>query len=408
VGPCRLFRRRELRDQQLFLSPNASRRCVLTKNQIGGVSVKKAQVFALLVVLAMTLSGSAQEPARFNYGPGVPRFVTLQPRGVNAATAFADAAAGTTVPLFTDSVKSGGVTFRYTMVGTNPKAGSATTIVPTVIIPIAFKFSDGTLLDPTKVVCGGTKTALALTKASPVYKNHAYVLGTTDVGNTQFVDAFQRASFWKFVSTTSPNYHVLLTVKTGPKKTLNVPASAGFVVGGPCAPIGEVDIDWFDNQLTNVIFPSILAVNPTVLPQALFYNVFLTSGGCCILGYHSAFGSPAQTYSVASYSDPGIFSVPIEDVHALSHEVGEWMDDPLVNNATPPWTGGQAAGTCQANLEVGDPLTGTAFPVTLTGKTYHPQEMVFFSWFFRQKPSIGVNKWYSFNKTLTTAPPICH
>jgi hypothetical protein len=63
------------------------------------------------------------------------------------------------------------------------------------------------------------------------------------------------------------------------------------------------------------------------------------------------------------------------------------MDDPLVNNATPAWGNiGQVTG-CQSNLEVGDPLTGTAFTATLNGFTYHPQELVFFSWFSRDVPS---------------------
>ena len=41
-------------------------------------------------------------------------------------------------------------------------------------------------------------------------------------------------------------------------------------------------------------------------------------------------------------------------------------------------------GFCQANLEVGDPLTGTNIaPITMPkGFTYHLQELAFVSWFF--------------------------
>ena len=48
------------------------------------------------------------------------------------------------------------------------------------------------------------------------------------------------------------------------------------------------------------------------------------------------------------------------------------------------WGGiGQVTG-CQNNWEVGDPLTGTNFPPILmpNGVTYHPQETVFWSWFY--------------------------
>ncbi len=94
----------------------------------------------------------------------------------------------------------------------------------------------------------------------------------------------------------------------------------------------------------------------------------------------------------------------------MSHEVAEWMDDPLGGNATPAWGHvGQVSG-CQGNLEVGDPLTGTVLPaVTMpNGYSYHLQELAFFSWFFRQSPSIGVNGWYSDNGHFTSgAGPVC-
>jgi hypothetical protein len=44
-----------------------------------------------------------------------------------------------------------------------------------------------------------------------------------------------------------------------------------------------------------------------------------------------------------------------EDVAALSHEVGEWMDDPFVDNFTPCFAEGGI-------LEVGDPLVLVEFP----------------------------------------------
>jgi hypothetical protein len=93
----------------------------------------------------------------------------------------------------------------------------------------------------------------------------------------------------------------------------------------------------------------------------------------------------------------------------MAHEVGEWMDDPFVNNPTPAWGHtGQVSG-CQNNLEVGDPLTGTNIP-SVTGSngfTYHLQELAFFSWFYGA-PSIAVNDWFSDNNTFTSdAGAVC-
>jgi hypothetical protein len=94
----------------------------------------------------------------------------------------------------------------------------------------------------------------------------------------------------------------------------------------------------------------------------------------------------------------------------MSHEVGEWVNDPYGNNPTPAWGHtGQVPG-CQNNLEVGDPLSGTDAPRIFgsNGFTYHLQELAFFSWFF-QTPSIGIHGWFSNNGTfLTDAGPPCH
>ena len=128
-----------------------------------------------------------------------------------------------------------------------------------------------------------------------------------------------------------------------------------------------------------------------MLPLFVTYDAFLTSGGCCIGGYHSANGAQptGQTYSVSTYVDaPGSFS---QDVSALSHEIGEWMDDPFVDNSV----------NCQDNsiMENGDPLEGNSnfggFPYVLGGFTYNLQSLVFIG-YFGDKASTSVHSWLSF------------
>jgi hypothetical protein len=120
------------------------------------------------------------------------------------------------------------------------------------------------------------------------------------------------------------------------------------------------------------------------------------------LGYHGSQGSPVQTFSVSDYESTGLFA-PGEDISALSHEIGEWMDDPLGNNGVPAWGHiGQQSGT-QCNLEVGDPLSGTQFPsVSLGGMTYHPQELAMFSWFMGAPSIATATDDFSNNDTFTT------
>ncbi len=317
------------------------------------------------------------------------------------------------IPIWTSTFKFNNQTFTYHMVGTDPSAGSATSNIPLVIIPLKFTFSDGTSLAANKLVCGDVKNTIARVKGSPLIKKSVtFSPGGTNVGKTQYIDAFQRANFWSNVSTTSPNYHVLLhPIQTMPLQTINVPAVSGHTVAGPCARIGEVDINFFDNVAMNLL--TTLGVPANTLPLFLDYNTFWTSGGCCILGYHSTNKLGTQAYAVAAYSDPGIFNAPIQDVHALSHEIGEWMDDPLIpsQNSVPAWGHvGQVSG-CQGNLEVGDPVTGNAFTVAMGGKfpfTYHPEDLVFFPWFARITPSTSVNGWYTFLNGFAAPQVVCH
>ena len=104
-------------------------------------------------------------------------------------------------------------------------------------------------------------------------------------------------------------------------------------------------------------------------------------------GYHNAVPVAAgtQTYAVAAWLDPGFFFSPIHDIGGWSHELAEWADDPFVQqkvpggglyDRTPAWGNvGQVSG-CQDNLEVGDPLTGTAYPIAgAGGYTYTFQDL---------------------------------
>jgi hypothetical protein len=52
-------------------------------------------------------------------------------------------------------------------------------------------------------------------------------------------------------------------------------------------------------------------------------------------------------------------------------------------------------------------LSGTAITDTLADKTYHLQELAFFSWFYHSKPSLGANRWFSSNGTFRTSAAPC-
>ncbi len=326
------------------------------------------------------------------------------------------AASGATIPFWHYSVVApvDGRTYQGTMVGRNPTFhGHRTTIVPTSIIPVKLTFADtGTLFDPTTVdSCIGDSVVNVVT-ASPMFQNVNYTMNGVNVGATQYVDAFQRANFWKNVAGTP--YHTLLGKTVLPPVNVTVPVAYGSTNGFGCV-YGTMDLDWWDNYAQTTLIPSLAShgVSPGVFPIFLFDSVFEYIGDpsqCCVLGYHSAFNSNnlLQTYAISSFDTSGAIG---GDISVTSHEIAEWLDDPDTNNATPAWGYvGQVYNGCQANLEVGDPLSPgfntptNPFTVTMpNGFTYTLQELAYFSWFFRQSPSIGSGNLYSDNTTFRSA-----
>jgi hypothetical protein len=326
---------------------------------------------ALAVVACVTGTALAQEDTM----PAHPMFERLRPT-LHADTGNAPVTALTT---WNGSFVYKSKTYNYNMVGTDPSTGTSTT-VKVFLIPIALKYvSNGTttIFSPATLQSNG-KSAIGNTINSPIFKNMDWVTPTgVDLGTTQYEDAFQRGNFWGTVAGT--NYHVLLgQPKVTPLQTLTVPAADGKVSTEFGISVGTADINWFDGQLQAILTKFAAQITPTTLPIFITYNSYLTSGGCCIGGYHSAYGSTSapQAYSHFTYiGTPGIFA---QDVSALSHEVGEWLDDPLVVNS-----GGNPV-SCGI-LEVGDPEEGFsnygAFPYTLNGFTYNLQDLVYLEYF---------------------------
>lgn len=303
-----------------------------------------------------------------------------------------------------------GLAYRFSMVGTNPDLGSATTMVPAVIVPVEVSFAaGGTALN------AGNKVALV--EQSPLFRAATFASGATQYG-----DAVQRANFWEAVQVTSPDWHVLLSAPTVlPVQRVLVPRGSGAEIAGSSArrPVGMVERAWWSEQVRGML--RALRLSPDEVAIFLTDNVLLYDGtpsNCCVVGYHGAVAAAGadgrqevRTYLWASYTSPGTFGVPLADVGALSHEIAEWLNDPFVRNMTPPWTLPRAAsGGCENRIEAGAPLIGTAFAVSATVNrrrvTYHLQDAAFLGWFSRN-PSNSYNGWYSYLGTLQTSASGC-
>lgn len=348
------------------------------------------------------------------------------------------------------------VTYTITMAGSDPRLGG-TSEIHTVIIPLKMNFVAagqdlsslvnqgyaGFVPNVYNHTFDGT-TKVAQTLASPEFTDFSYpaVLGG-DTG--QNGDVYLRAQFNKIAS----SYHVkLVNDAVLPTVTLDVPSAKGIAYERPVPEwrqanglqtnlelTGLAESTWFSTQLQSLM--GSLQIDSTTVPIFLTDNVLLYTKGpgagylnCCILGYHGAgmpighgAGSakgqgaqPVQTFMYSAYVTPGTYSgflsdylvnprsapAPtrgLSDIHALSHEVGEFLDDPFVNNAVLPWKSLTATQyPCTGVLEVGDPVVGVWYG--LNGNTdanaygqWHPEDLVFAQWFGHGgiEPAVGAS-----------------
>ncbi len=332
------------------------------------------------------------------------------------------------------------------IVGHSPFKNPQTDRIPTHIVPLLIRTHRvATAIDPKTfqltTVAGDTVTdptapdsaclkapnnvPATLVRQSPIMTPTKFVFGGTDMGTTQYLDAFERASFFKVLGSRADDYHVLLDpIRMHEPVVIDAPANEGLAINDPnffqafgfsiCAPLQLVDINWFDSYVQGTVIPALAeeGIEAGSLPVFLSYEAawpvgdVTNLGNCCAIGYHNSTGSPivTQTYSVADFDRTQFFVGPAAglDTEPLSHEIGEWMNDPLGDNLTAPWGHIGQVGGCQANLEVGDPLTGTDLaPVKMpNGFSYHLQELAFFSWFYGA-PSTAVHGWFSNNNTFS-------
>jgi hypothetical protein len=389
----------------------------------------------LLGFCALTPSAVAQQDQKQQDQQHLKAYYAVRPLNASPEAVDKALAGAATLPTWRYNVTSSrdGNSYSGVMVGTDPSVNQLTG-VPTVVVPLIFHMPDGGVFDPTvpdACAGNGSMSDLQLVQGSPIVQNSDFNIGGTDVGSTQYVDAFQRANFW----TASPNggsgvevntgHHTRLAFTIAQPVVVDVPQGGGATwTGLGCGNFGVINIAWFDSGLvglsqadyvTTRILPRLVnkgVVSANKLPIFLMGNVvfavesFSPFFNCCIIGYHGAYldaNGNVQTYSPMDFDSTGAFGPAVQDTTVMSHEIAEWMDDPFGGNPVPAWGHVGQQGGCQGNLEVGDPLTGTNMPpVTMpNGVTYHLQELAFFSWFLGA-PSTAANGWFSSNNAFTT------
>jgi hypothetical protein len=339
---------------------------------------------------------------------------------------------GATIPLSTYSITVTKDNERKartgTIAGTSPFASTLSgSTINAIVIPLVFTIGSSTF-DPTALNPAGCAdtgaSAMDRFMASPlVVPVTNLTFNGVNVGTTQYIDGFMRAEFWNTITAPAKitaDYTNPINFSRGAAIAIN-PGSSGIT--SPSASgclLGVVS----DSFVTSELLSQILRLQTAKIistTQAVFFmmaNVVLSTATpptlpgtptCCIGGYHTATGTTPQFWSVMNYNTRAL---PVgTDVAIASHEIGEFMNDPLGSNGTPLWgdVGQVPAGSCQGNFEVGDPLTGTLGTIDMNNYSYHLQELAFFSWFFNSAstPSLGAGGKFSSNGTFAGPSKIC-
>jgi hypothetical protein len=296
-----------------------------------------------------------------------------------------------------------------------------------VLVRVAGRTYDGfnvlaaTLASPQFEANDFGSTPHATAGAANIPRGPGGALSQADAGHLlQLEDATMRAQFNK---TGGSGYHVILHPNVLPPVTIDVPSNQGTLLqSGRGVVFADINISWWSAQIQNLLSKA----DPTHLAIYLTDDVLLHEGqdvlNCCVIGYHGTRASGAgngstnsngnakvQTFAWASYVSPGIYARPnggtdwaLQDIHALSHEIAEWGDDPFVNNYVEPWLTPTAPQYgCTPILETGDPVVGIGFAMgsnlfrqgpnpngTVSADGYyHPEDEALLPWFMRTAPN---------------------
>lgn len=343
--------------------------------------------------LGCTTLATAQEHDKINLREGEAKVrKILAEKAAKEGKTLGRAQAGTssaTLTYWSGTTNYDGYQFPFTMLGTNPRRGSATTVIPVYVIPVRVVLPDGSVWDPATVAVPNRANAIDGTINSPIFGKTSWNNGGVNLGYTQYTDAFQRGSFWQDLQEEGSNYHVLFQPVLQPEVEWDVPANLGAQTPGAAngGNMAEIDINWFDEQQQSYIVSA--AVPGNVLPFFLTYNTCeglfdgVELGGCFAGAYHSTTFASNQPYLNAPWEG----FVP--DLFILSHELGETLGDPFTNNVSPCWF--------DTNMETGDPVESFGMTVPFAGYDYTLEDLIFYDWFTANYPAQhSVNRQYTF------------
>jgi hypothetical protein len=375
-------------------------------------------IATLALVCSAPLTLWAQ-PAPSGHAPVLHGFFAVAPWTEGSHTkALNQSAALATIPMSSYSITASkdGNSYSGTIVGGSPWASTlVTTQLNAVVVPLNISIGTSTFNPSTSDSCDSTSTVSSFDLSPLVVATGISFNGVTLTA--QYIDGFRQAEFATLVASSGYSNPISYTIASPYVVSSSVVGRNGTTYSSGCSLLGILSYSWLNSYLTKTVMPSLKnsgVISPTSFVIFLMKNVVESTStrpsvrNCCILGYHGATGSPVQTYSPVDWDTTGLFGANVHDAAIAAHEIGEWMDDPLGMNPTPAWGGVGQVSSCQTNLEVGDPLSGTDMPL-ING--YHLQELAFFSWYYNSPTdaagSLGTADEFSSNGTFSGPSKAC-
>ncbi len=374
--------------------------------------------FAALAMAAVTVAGTARAAdaggttrGKLNPGYHHPDFLGFRQGAMHDAMVHAQAA-GTleTLPNWSHKFSINGQTYNYTLLGTDPAAGAATTTINTVLVPVR-------LTVPDKIVNGSPLVLNARKFMQSVLRSPIFTPAAFDSGTLQFGDAMLHAEFPQ----APKDWHLTLAATVGP--TLDVVAPSGSVTVYQSKSgkyLGVIEDDSVLDQ------PIVNAVRTKYTPETYVIFVTYNSLYADAYGYHSAVmskqGSAATVFAYNSWlvGVDDLFTLPSPNSDTFAHETAETIHDAVSTSLTLLWGDWFRNNKCfQRYIEVGDAVEDAPpkvqnyrQKVLVNGKQviYTLQTEAMLPWFLREYPSSAIHGAYSFpgeTAVLGPAPFTC-
>jgi hypothetical protein len=298
--------------------------------------------------------------------------------------------------------------YGYRLVGQAP--ASATTSIPTVIVPIQLTVPDPTHLGP-PIVFDATPIVPHIV-ASPLFS--ASLSGP----DLQFSDAMLRAEF----PDAPEGWHTLLAPEIG--LTIDVTLPANTVVISRAANGNRFGFILDSTPIDRAI-SKFLHADPE--PGRIAVFITYNSVESFAFGYHSwLWGDPshgsALVYMYSSWLEgvDDVLGFPSPDAATLSHEITETVHDPLLTSVTLLWGDHFRHNRCfQSLIEVADAVEFAPLELVYAHEAgvvegrpflFTLQNAALLPWFERQTPSRATDGAYSFPSALPlhkAAPLTC-